>query len=701
LHQESVWILQCLLDNSYIRNACHHHWWREYHPEETTNAEEVRHTMRDGAPLPAEPQEAPLASAPQPGLTRSLWHDPVLLGASLVVLLLSGTQLTIILLSPPWSGPFNQWLLTILGWLGFLGVLLVAGWASRQRRPAALTWWLWSAALFCYASGWAVQMAGIHLLLVDPLPFPWWSDLLWLLQYPFFFLALLFIPTTPTPLPPGLARLKLSLDCLLLMGAATLLTWYFLLTPIYMESQQSLVGKLANLAYPVGDLGVLFLLSVLFLRAKSFHAERLVLGLATAALLLLIISDSWYAILNLHGQYQPGGITSAFWGLTYLLFPLTGLVAVRLAQRRPTALRARQTAWMYPSIHPQELLDALRFLLPFIAALLAGIITLLQVFLAPESGRILLLPITASLGLLALTVVRQGVVFLELMRLRREREAARANERATRETARQMDNFLNIASHELRTPLTTTTLQLQIAQRGLQHWKRQAAFQPSETATMLQKLETNLAQTEEKLKRLNRLAADLLDTSRIQAEQLALHMEPINLLPLVEQAVEEQRQMAPERTIHLYPPDDCRVPVLADPDRICQVITNYLTNALKYSPEDRPVEVGVQRTHIQAQVWVRDQGPGVLPEEQERIWERFHRAKGVEAKSGSGIGLGLGLFLSKVIVEQHQGQVGVRSTPGQGSTFWFTLPLTRLEGDTRRALGDSAPQPSNQQSADK
>ena len=76
-----------------------------------------------------------------------------------------------------------------------------------------------------------------------------------------------------------------------------------------------------------------------------------------------------------------------------------------------------------------------------------------------------------------------------------------------------------------------------------------------------------------------------------------------------------------------------------------------------------------------AHVDVRDYGPGLSPEEQERIWERFHRAPGVEVRSGSGVGLGLGLYISKTIIEAHQGQVGVQSTSGAGATFWFTLPL--------------------------
>jgi signal transduction histidine kinase len=85
--------------------------------------------------------------------------------------------------------------------------------------------------------------------------------------------------------------------------------------------------------------------------------------------------------------------------------------------------------------------------------------------------------------------------------------------------------------------------------------------------------------------------------------------------------------------------------------------------------------VGVEIETQQAQVWVHDYGPGLPLEEQEHIWERFHQATGIEVQSGTEVGLGLGLYISQIIIEQHHGRVGVQSAPGQGSTFWFSLPL--------------------------
>ncbi len=251
----------------------------------------------------------------------------------------------------------------------------------------------------------------------------------------------------------------------------------------------------------------------------------------------------------------------------------------------------------------------------------------------------------------------------------------KAVEQALRETNRQMNEFLGMASHELRTPLTSVLLGLQLAQRRFQKLLREETDVIPPLGQKLKFLLDHLFLTERQALRLDRLVNDLLDVARIQTGKLVMHRQMADLAAIVTEAVEEQRQVAAAREVHLHLPPDQPVPLFIDAERIRQVVMNYLTNALKYSAEDRPVEVGLEVQAGAARVWVCDQGVGLPLEEQALVWERFHRVPDIEVQSGSGVGLGLGLHISRTIIEAHQGQVGVQSAPGAGATFWFTLPL--------------------------
>ncbi len=279
---------------------------------------------------------------------------------------------------------------------------------------------------------------------------------------------------------------------------------------------------------------------------------------------------------------------------------------------------------------------------------------------------------------LARAVARLTALVIERERLLRQREEARAHEIALSSANRQMSDFLSIASHELLTPLTSIKAHLQLAERRMKRLTAPDAFpdevQPDEITTRLQPFQEMLGRLEGQVDRMNRLVNELLDVSRIQAGRLVLQSVPFDLKEVVQEAVGEQRLNWPTRKISLALPEG-QAHMLGDPERIGQVVANYLTNALKYSPPESSVAVALHLEDGQARVEVRDAGPGLPPEEQEHIWNRFHRARGIEVLSGSGAGLGLGLYICKTIVERHQGQVGVQSAPGAGSTFWFTVPL--------------------------
>lgn len=304
---------------------------------------------------------------------------------------------------------------------------------------------------------------------------------------------------------------------------------------------------------------------------------------------------------------------------------------------------------------------------------------------------------------LALTaaVAKLAALVIERERLLSERAEARASELALREANRRMDEFLSIASHELRSPLTTVKANVQYAARQLRsitpdagnatHAKKGApalAVSGNTSAAPIAVANDLLERAERQANLLSRLVNDLLDVSRIQANTLDLHPRTCALDDIVRDAVREQRLAWQGRAVSLTLPRGS-IQVYGDADRLGQVVTNYLTNALKYSPPEQSVAVRLStranphaentapphRASRIARVEVRDQGPGLPMEQQQHIWERFHRVPGVRVQSGTGVGLGLGLHISKTIIERHGGQVGVDSTPGKGSAFWFTLPL--------------------------
>ncbi|GEM_PF-1296481 len=629
-----------------------------------------------GPPVPPTQTPGPPPATASPGGKNWVRHDPLLLSAFGASALLIIYQLIVILLKPPWLGPVTDWLRALLAWPEMLPLVLVGLWLIRTRRPGRLPWWMVSAALLCYALAQNLWMVFDQYLEPGRVPVPSWADLFYLLQYPFLCLALLVLmPGAARQSEPKIIRAKIILDSLLLTAAGTALSWYFLLAPIYMRSSQPGLGKAVNLSYPVGDLVLLIGLAIVIARWRRQVTDYLSLCFLVAAIILLVVADSWFAYLNLNGEFQTGEPPDLFWLASYLAFALAGLVKFRAIQCGTTHETSTNKEAVLPlSQLTSGLSGGFQFFLPFLIAFLASIAIVGKAIMTQVNSLSLIVPFMVSLGLLVLVMARQGITMLENEWLRQEWEIAYANDLALREAAQQMDAFLGIASHELKTPLTTIMLGLQLIQRHLHNLAH--STDPGRDSARVETCQTILEDTFRQGRRLGRLVEDLLDTSRIREGQLQLHQQPAELIALVRAAVEEQRRIAPERSILLHELAQPPVAIFADPDRIGQVITNYLTNALKYSSPESPVRVGVQTVSQQGRVWVSDQGPGLSPEAQGHIWERFYRIPEIEAQSGSEVGLGLGLHICKTIIELHQGQVGVESVPGEGATFWFTIPLS-------------------------
>ncbi len=272
-------------------------------------------------------------------------------------------------------------------------------------------------------------------------------------------------------------------------------------------------------------------------------------------------------------------------------------------------------------------------------------------------------------------IAQFAALVIERERLLAEREEARASAEALREANRRMDAFLGIAGHEMRTPLTTISGHVQLAIRRIGRLLDDDSRPIGELLEGLAALKRSLNRAEDGLSRLNQLVADLLDVSRIDAGHLAVRMAPCDLAGVVREVVDQYREIAAPRPVNLSITSTGPLIVRGDEERLGQVLSNYLSNALKYSPSTQPVTVGLDVDGTDARAWVRDAGPGVAAADRRRIWDRFYRVPGIEPLQGSNVGLGLGLHICRSIIEHHGGQIGVDSVPGEGATFWFTLPL--------------------------
>ncbi len=606
------------------------------------------------------------------GPGRRFWRDPLLLGALLFCAVILSHQLAVTLLRPAWGGAVTDWLRGTLALPEWLIVAYVSWWFSRTRRPEARAWWMLSTALLFYTVARVMWTIENQLIFPGHVPFPSLPDFFFMAQYPFYFLAVMLIPSSG----PWGSRVKLMLDGMLIMGAAAALSWYFLLLPLYLQERETLPAKLVTLYYPAGDLVILFGLTITFIYHRS-HIARQIMMLLIAAFLCLVTADSWVGwLIAATGSFTAGTPPDLFWIAFYLLLPLTSLVGLRLTQQNSRVEEPKVGTGIRMRPQWRDFKEVVWFLFPFLAALLASALIAERAIVQPLRPGHPLVPVLVIFTLLMLVMVRQGITLLENAQLRREHEAAQASELAMREANRQMETFLGMASHELKTPLTSIIMGLQLIQRRARQPMRPTAGAADQEGRAFMTSQETLLLVEQQATRLNRLVNDLLDISRIRAGQLTFNFQRADLADIVRQAVDEQRRLAPHRTFHLRLPDEEPVPVWADAERIGQAVTNYLTNAHKYSLEGYPIEVGVEVREQRGRVWVRDYGPGIPRVEQAHIWERFHQAPGIEVQSGSGIGLGLGLYITKTIIEHHHGQVGVESLPGQGALFWFALPLS-------------------------
>jgi len=219
------------------------------------------------------------------------------------------------------------------------------------------------------------------------------------------------------------------------------------------------------------------------------------------------------------------------------------------------------------------------------------------------------------------------------------------------------DEFIGLASHELKTPLTSITGYLQILNRQI----------------IDERAKKFMAKTIQQVKRLSGLVSDLLDVSKIEAGKLQLTKEVFDIRQVADDAVELIQHSNQTHTI-IFKTDVESLELYGDPQRMEQVIINLLTNAIKYSPQAKNVEVRLTHTVDEMQMSVKDFGIGIPADKLQHVFSRFYR---VEDLNPNISGLGIGLYISHEIVSRHGGKLWVESVLGEGSVFRLSLPICK------------------------
>jgi signal transduction histidine kinase len=227
-----------------------------------------------------------------------------------------------------------------------------------------------------------------------------------------------------------------------------------------------------------------------------------------------------------------------------------------------------------------------------------------------------------------------------------------------KEMEQQKDYFISMASHELKTPLTSIKGYVQLLQ--IMHEKSEDSFTRNALSTMDRQINT-----------LTKLIAELLDVSKIKSGGLNFNKEYFEITELINDVVNEVKIINPHNKIALAITE--KVMVCADRDRISQVLINFLTNAIKYSPDSEIIEVKCSVKNNQATVTVKDFGIGISKKDQSKVFERFYRVEGTNEKTFPGFGIGL--FIASEIIRRHDGKIYVESELGKGSIFSFELPV--------------------------
>jgi signal transduction histidine kinase len=536
-----------------------------------------------------------------------------------------------------------------------------AFWCSRHVSKGREQW-----AWRCLGCGFLVSGIGDGIFAyfaivyqIDPTPSIY--DVISLSVYPLFTVGLLLLPSTP---PTPTKQMQVLLDGGIIAGSLLAITIYYIIFPLYLQGASSLLNLFVILAYPVGDAIMLTALIVLLLRGIQPRYRAALFWLILGGM-SLIYADSFYAYLNLQHQYVDGMLrVDPFWvagELMFILAPISLLTQRNTIPHWNWGQKSNKQA-------PQRKVAMRQILVPYIPAVLLPALLWMNSPHFPDYASYQALEIIVGLVVIFI-VLRQILTMHEL-------SIAREDNRLSHELDILKDEFITNVNHELRTPLMTLQNYVEILAL------RQDDLDPERQKQVVQRIRKTTTS-------LIGLVQSILDIKFVEQRPEDKTFTAVSLYHSLSQSlnlIETQEIQEKERELHVQ--ISPQLAILGDDIWLQQVLSNLLSNALKYSAPGTALEVTAQiisdantpirKRGIKAreivELKVRDYGFGIPPEQIPLLFHRFVRLSRDLASTIRGNGLGL--YLCRTLVEAMGGKIWCESTgvPGEGTTFHVLLP---------------------------
>jgi signal transduction histidine kinase len=520
--------------------------------------------------------------------------------------------------------------------IGFSAVVAIVVGVYMYRPTRVLQWYVLAFGLLILVLGEVVFTYYENVLGIES-PFPSVADAFYLVAMPCLAAGLMLVHRRRVPAHQW-AHL---IDVLIIATVAGMLSWIFLMEPQTHDQTHSLLERLISISYPLMDLVLLIAVLQLWLVSEKRLPAYYLLNVS---LVSLLVADTAYAATLMGGTYETGHPLDAGWLLFYVLFGAA-------------ALHPSMVALSEPRPYPETRLTWQRLALLTGTALIAPSLLVYQA----ASGEDIDVPVIFGGSVVLFLLVAARLASMISKSKRDEEEMKEANQRLE-ELALLKADFTAIVAHELGGPVAAIRRLTEVlSAEGSNPEIRSYA-----TATI-----------ESEINALDALIADVQASSAVERDDFRVELRPVPLSELLADAKAFSHTLPANHPVDFVfnPNLGLYERVVADPERIGQVLRNLLSNAAKYSPEGVPIELRVERELGHIRLEVADHGLGIHPEDVVRIFEKFGRGRDRDGKKIAGVGLGL--YLSRGIVQAHGGDITVSSVPGEGAVFGFELEVAR------------------------